>query len=71
MRKYGIYLELDTPISFLNTEGSCLMRLLVLEKIRMSQISPKNCTNEIKKPKIALAIKFAVMKSALGENSLY
>jgi hypothetical protein len=26
---------------FINTEGSCLMRLLVLEKIRISQIGQK------------------------------
>ena len=43
------------------------MRLLVLEKIpeakiRISQISPKIRTNEIKKPKIRISHKIALTK---------
>ena len=51
-----------------NNKGSCLMRLLVLEKIRIiakiriSQISPKNHTNEMKKPKIRISHKIALAK---------
>ena len=35
---------------------------IALAKIRISQIGPKNCTNEIKKPKIRISHKIALPK---------